>query len=217
MRGYDDPCGIARALGVIEERWALLVVRELIFGPKRFTDLRRGLTGISDNVLSQRLRELERVGIVRRRRFAPSSLSAYELTEHGRDLEPVLTAIRHWGARIPVDDSTNPTLGVDALVFALRTTFDVEVAGRLKAVVQLEVGDDRFQIAVGQGRFRVVRGEVDNADVTITADAPALQSLVFADRSLAEAEQVGEATIVGDREVATHLLRCFTGPARPTP
>jgi len=210
VRGYDDPCGIARALGVIGERWALLVVRELIFGPKRFTDLRRGLTGISENVLSQRLRELERAGIVRRRRFGPpSSTWGYELTDRGRELEPVLITLGQWGTRIPVSDSTNPGLSVDALIFALKTTFDAEIAGPLEAVVQLQLGDDRFRAEVWHGHFRVARGEVDNADVTIAADAPTLQSFVFADRPLADAEQAGEATIVGNRDVAEHLLRCF--------
>lgn len=208
MRGYDDPCGIARALGVVGERWALLVVRELLFGPKRFTDLRRGLTGISENVLSQRLRELEAVEIVRRRRFAPSSTSAYELTERGRELEPVLTAIRHWGAELPVDEA-NPDLGVDALVFALKSTFDAELADGLEAVVQLDVGHDRFRVEVGQGRLGIARGEVANPDAVIAADAPALQSLAFTDRRLPDAEQAGEIALSGSREAAERLLKCF--------
>jgi DNA-binding HxlR family transcriptional regulator len=208
MRGYDDPCGIARALGVVGEKWALLVVRELLFGPKRFTDLRRGLTGISENVLSQRLRELEGAEIVRRRRFAPSSTSAYELTERGRALEPVLTAIRHWGAELPVD-GTDPDLGVDALVFALKSTFDTELADGLEAVVQLDVGHDRFRVEVSQGRLGIARGEVADPDAVIIADAPTLQSLAFADRRLPEAEQAGEVALSGDREAAERLLNCF--------
>ncbi|MFD8500404.1 winged helix-turn-helix transcriptional regulator [Amycolatopsis sp. NPDC059657] len=217
MRGYDDPCGIARALGLIGERWALLVVRELVFGPKRFTDLRHGLHGISDNVLSQRLRELEQADIVRRRKLGPpSSTWSYELTERGRELEPVLTALGQWGSRFPVSDSTHRELSIDALIFALTTTFDADIAGRLETVVQLNVGDDRFRAEVRGGHFRVARGNADKADVTIIAEASTLQALVFAGQSLAQAEAAGEATIVGDRCVAEHLLRCFPPSVRST-
>src|SRR6266702_797200 len=92
-RSYGDSCGVARALDVVGERWALLVVRELLFGPKRYADLSRGLPGMSQNVLSQRLRELEQEGIMRRRKLGPpASIRVYELTERGQDLEPVLCA-----------------------------------------------------------------------------------------------------------------------------
>jgi DNA-binding HxlR family transcriptional regulator len=217
VRGYDDPCGIARALGVVGERWALLVVRELVFGPKRFGDLRRGLTGISENVLTQRLRELEGSGIVQRRRLGPpSSATAYELTAYGHELEPVLIALGRWGSSLPVAESTNPNLGPDALVIALKATFDADAAGDLDAVVQLRLGVERFHAEVGHRRFRVARGEIGNADVTITADAPILQSLVFADRPLTDAERAGEATVTGDHDVAERLLRCFPRSVRGT-
>lgn len=210
MRGYDDPCGIARTLGLVGERWALLVVRELVFGPKRFSDLRRGLAGISENVLSQRLRELERAELVRRRRFAPSSTSAYELTERGRGLEPVLVAMSRWGADLPLAEGTNPALGVDALVFTLRTTFDAGLAEGLDVVAHLRLGDDHFRVEVRDGRFHARRTEPDDADVTISTTAPTLQSLVSADRTLAKAERSGEITVTGERAAAEHLLRCFS-------
>src|SRR4051812_5651478 len=120
-RRYDDPCGIARALNAVGERWGLLVVRELVFSAKRFSDLRRGLGGISPNVLSQRLGELERDAIVRRR-FAgpPVGATVYELTASGRDLLPVLEALARWGSRRPV--SSDRPLSRDALMFAMQTT-----------------------------------------------------------------------------------------------
>src|SRR5258706_120419 len=100
-RSYGDPCGIARALDLVGERWALLVVRELVLGPKRFTDLRDGLPGLSPDVLTERLRDLEQAGIVRRRTLAPPAGSrVYELTGWGRELEPVLVALGRWGSRI---------------------------------------------------------------------------------------------------------------------
>src|SRR3978361_1634501 len=98
-RDYEDPCGTARALGVVGERWALLVVRELLLGPKRFSQLRRGLHGVSPNVLSQRLRELDEAGIVRRDTLPPpASVAVYELTERGAALEPILIELGRWGS-----------------------------------------------------------------------------------------------------------------------
>src|SRR5438874_2580370 len=102
-RSYDDPCGVARALDLIGERWALLVVRELLHGPKRFTDLRAGLPNASQNVLSYRLRDLEQAGVLTRRRLGPPVGSwVYELTERGHALEPVLFQLGCWGSRTPM-------------------------------------------------------------------------------------------------------------------
>ena len=102
MRSYGDACRFASALDLIGERWALLVVRELLLGPKRFTELRTGLPGASPNILSERLRELEQGGVIRRRKLAPPASSwVYELTEWGADLEPVITGLGAWGARSP--------------------------------------------------------------------------------------------------------------------
>ncbi|MDR2987928.1 MAG: helix-turn-helix transcriptional regulator, partial [Nocardiopsaceae bacterium] len=109
-RQYDDPCGIARALDVIGDRWALLVVRELVFGPKRFAQLRSGLHGVSPNVLSQRLRDLEGAGVVRRAMLAPpASVAVYELTDRGRALEPVLLELGRWGSHEPITTSRELT------------------------------------------------------------------------------------------------------------
>src|SRR3981081_3601576 len=122
-RTYDDPCGVARTLDVVGERWALLVIRELLFGPKRFADLSRGLPNMSQNVLSQRLRELEHAGIVRHYRLGPpASTRVDELTDSGDQLEPVLLAMARWGSRQPLESAAE--LSVAALVLALKTTFD---------------------------------------------------------------------------------------------
>jgi DNA-binding HxlR family transcriptional regulator len=108
-RTYGDRCGIARALDVVGERWALLVVRELLLGPKRFTDLRAGLPGLSPDVLSQRLRELEQAGLVRRRKLAPPAGSrVYELTERGLAIEPILLELGRWGSQIPLPEGDAP-------------------------------------------------------------------------------------------------------------
>src|SRR5436305_12188998 len=123
-RSYDDPCGLARALDVIGERWALLGVRELLLGPKRFTDLRAGLPHVGPDVLAQRLRDLEQAGVVRRGKLPPPAGSrVYELTDWGRELEPVVLGLGRWGSRAPFPAQPGE-LGADSLILALKTLFD---------------------------------------------------------------------------------------------
>src|SRR4051812_38509906 len=151
-REYFDGCAAAHALDLVGERWALMVVRELILGPKRFTDLRTGLPLASPNVLSQRLRDLERAGIVRRRRLPPPAASAvYELTDWGQGLEPVLQALGRWGVRSP-SRPDSAEIGVDSFVLALRTMFDSATAGQLQATYELRLGGATFRMAGEGGR-----------------------------------------------------------------
>ncbi|MBB4939546.1 DNA-binding HxlR family transcriptional regulator [Streptosporangium album] len=210
-RSYDDPCGVARGLDVLGERWALLVVRELLFGPKRFTQLRDGLHGASQNVLSQRLRELQEAGVVRRRKLGPPTGTwAYELTERGRDLEPVLLQLGRWGSRVPMTSESE--LGVDALVLALKTTFDPDAAGGLRARYELRLGADRFDARVADGRLDLVRGAADRPDAAIEADAATLRSVVFGGRHLDDALGSGDLRIEGDRRAATRFVGLFPRP-----
>jgi DNA-binding HxlR family transcriptional regulator len=211
-RTYGDPCGIARALDLVGERWALLLVRELLLGPKRFTDLREGLPGASPNVLAQRLRDLEAAGVLQRRRLGPpASVQVYELTGWGRDLEPVLLALGRWGRRSPA----RPTgaLGVDALLVALKTTFDPATAPRGTRRYQLRIGDDRFHVRVADGALDVTRGSGNEAaDAVIETDAATLREVAFGRRSLAQALRAGQLTITGDRRAAEELFRLFPTP-----
>src|ERR1700734_923406 len=157
-RSYRDPCGIARALDSVGERWALLVVRELLLGPKRFTDLRAGLPRVGPDMLAARLRELEQAGVVRRATLAPPAASKiYELTEWGAELAAVLVELGRWGSRAPLPEQA-PPLGVDAAVIALETTFDADAAGWVDAVYELALGDQRFTLVVTGGRLVVTRG-----------------------------------------------------------
>src|ERR1700761_6358501 len=127
-RRYDDPCGIARALDVVGDRWALLVVRELIFGPKRFGQLRDGLNGVSPNVLSQRLRDLEDGGIVRRDALdPPAAVAVYELSPRGLALEPILLELGRWGSREPL--AAAGQLSASAVLLALKNVFLPAPAG----------------------------------------------------------------------------------------
>ena len=137
-RSYGEACRFAHALDLVGERWALLVVRELLLGPKRFTDLRAGLPHASPNILSERLRELEQGGVVQRRKLPPPAASSvYELTEWGRELEPIVTQLGAWGARSPLPARAPQEIGPDSIVLALRSLFDPEAAGELEATYEL--------------------------------------------------------------------------------
>ncbi|MFG2091040.1 MULTISPECIES: winged helix-turn-helix transcriptional regulator [unclassified Spirillospora] len=214
-RNYGDPCGIARALDVIGERWALLVVRELLLGPKRFTALHRGLAGMSQNVLSQRLRDLEESGVVRHRVLGPPvSAPAYELTPRGRDLEPVLFALARWGGRGPLDPSCTGELSADAMMFALKTTFDPDTAPGLSVRLALRFEDDLFVTGIDAGRFHVARTEAPaRADAALTTDVGTFRALAFGGRPLAEPADSGELILEGDGGLAERFLACFSRPS----
>ncbi len=210
-RRYDDPCGVARALDLVGERWALLVVRELLFGPKRFADLRLGLPRVSQNVLSHRLQELEQAGVVRRRRLGPpASTGVYELAERGRDLEPVLLELGRWGSHASLGSAGE--LSVDALILALKTTFDPDAAAGLSATYELRLGDDRFQARIVEARLEVARGGAGEADAVIEASAATLRSVVFGDRRLVEAAQAGDLRVMGDERAAARFAELFPRP-----
>jgi DNA-binding HxlR family transcriptional regulator len=209
-RRYDDPCGVARALDVVGERWTLLVVRELLFGPKRFSDLVRGLPGMSHNVLSQRLRELASAGLVERRRLGPPvSGQVYELTERGSALRPVVIELARWGSRIPT--TSRADLSVDALALALLTTFDPDGAEDVR--IALVLGDDRFAAEITDGRLHIARGQAERPDAEIRTDAAGLRSVVFGGRELAQAIAEGDAEVRGDTEKATTFVSRFPRPA----
>ncbi len=212
MRTYDDGCAAAHALDLIGERWALLVVRELLLGPKRFTDLRAGLPSASSNVLAQRLRELEGAGVVRRRKLPPPAASrVYELTDWGEELEPVITQLGRWGARSPFKPC-DAALGVDSLVLSFRTMFDPRAADGLTASYELRLGEDRFHAVVDDGRFEVTRGVTHRPDATIETDPATLAALVYEGRGLDEALGSGDIRIEGDGSAVARFLGLFPLP-----
>ena len=211
-RTYDDGCAAAHALDLVGERWALLVVRELLLGPKRFTDLRSGLPHASPNVLAQRLRGLEEAGIVRRRRLPPPAASKiYELTDWGEELEPVIIRLGRWGARSPLRDDDAP-LGVDSLILSFRTMFDPGAAEGLEASYELRMGEDRFRAEVTGGSFEVERGGAEWPDATIEAGSATLAGLVYGDLSLAEALRSGDVKVEGDQAAVERFLTLFPLP-----
>ncbi len=213
MRTYGDLCGIARALDVVGERWAVLVVRELILGPKRFTDLRAGLPNVGPDVLAQRLRELETAGVLHRRTLAPPAGSrVYELTDRGRASEPVLLELGRWGTFAPVPEG-DPPLGIDSTMIALRTLFDGRDGGEVSGTYELRLGDQVFRADVAGGRLDVARGPAADPDAVIAAEPGPLAAVLWHEHDLREAEQAGTIAISGSRRAATCFLRLFPKPS----
>ena len=211
-RTYGDRCGVARALDIAGERWALLVVRELLLGPKRFTDLRAGLPHVGPDVLAQRLRELEQSGIVRRGTLPPPAGSRiYELTERGRELEPVVLALGRFGSVAPFPPG-EAEIGVDAVVIALKSLFAPACAEGPAASYELRLGAQCFRVDVADGRIEIARGSAPAPDATIETDPGTLASVLWHGRKLAEARRAGDVAIEGDRGAVTRFLGLFPLP-----
>jgi DNA-binding HxlR family transcriptional regulator len=211
-RTYEDGCAAAHALDLVGERWALLVVRELLLGPKRFTDLRAGLPNASPNVLAQRLRDLEAAGVVRRGKLPPPAASKiYELTGWGQDLEPVIIALGRWGVRSP-SKPPDDELGVDSLILSFRTMFDPERAKGLSASYEFHLGEDRFRAEVAEEQLEIERGTARDPDARVETEAGTLAALVYDDLELDEALRSGELRIEGEREFMERFLTLFPLP-----
>ncbi|GAA4093008.1 winged helix-turn-helix transcriptional regulator [Nonomuraea soli] len=180
-RKYDDGCAVAHGLDLLGERWALLIVRELLLGPKRFTDLRAGLRGASADMLTQRLRELGDSGVVRRRRLAPPAASwVYELTAWGRELEPIVIQLGRWSSRSPALRRDAP-IGADSLVLSLKALFDPEAARGYTATIALHLGEHRFRVRVDDGGLAVARDESPEADAVLETDPDTLAAALWDD------------------------------------
>jgi DNA-binding HxlR family transcriptional regulator/putative sterol carrier protein len=205
---YDQYCPLAHACGVVGERWTLLVARELLHGPKRYTDLLDGLPGIGTNVLASRLRDLERAGVVAKRKLPPPAASmVYELTEYGRELEEVLNALARWGARSlgppGPEDEMYPEWGVNALP----ALFNPEAARGLTETYVLAIGDDVFTAQIENGHLHPLVGASEEYDLRVEMDMDTFFGLATGELSPLRAVEAGRARIEGDAAV---LERCFT-------
>ena len=212
-RSYEDACGAAHALDLVGERWALLVVRELVFGPKRFTDLRAGLPGISPNVLTQRLEELEQSSVLRRHKLPPPAAAwVYELTDWGLELEPVIMALGRWGSRSPARPAQMPPISTDSLVMSFKTMFDPAVAAGLDGRMQLVIGESRFKLEFKRGKLDLQRGSFDTPDATIEALPDPLAGVVYGGYKLADAVRAGDVRVEGDKQLVKRFLGLFPLP-----
>ena len=207
-RRYDDACGTAHALELIGDRWTLLVLRELMLGGRRFSELRGDLPGISANVLTQRLAELEERGLVARKRLPPpASVQVYEATEWGLEAEPIVQSLGRWAARSPGHDPTLPLSGV-SMMLSLGTMFDADRARKFDARVGFLFGRDRYLARVKKGRFRVTRGDIDAADVVFSGPPTAMAAVVYGGAAM---DLMG---VTGDRALAERFVTLFPLPAK---
>jgi DNA-binding HxlR family transcriptional regulator/putative sterol carrier protein len=217
-RPYGQYCGLARALELVGERWALLVVRDLLLGPKRFTDLRQGLPRIPTNVLSERLKGLEEAGIVRRRVLArPARSVVYELTDYGADLEDVVLRLGRWGARSLGPPGADDVLTPDALVLALRATFRPAAARKLRASYELHLGPVVVNARIRNGTLEAAAGSLAGTDLVIDAGM-SLKALLNGELGPAEAVESGAVRIAGDPLLLVRFVEAFhleSTPAAP--
>jgi DNA-binding HxlR family transcriptional regulator len=205
-RSYGDACATARALDIVGERWALLIVRELLFGPKRFGDLQSGLVTVRPNVLSQRLRDLEKAGVIRRRRLArPASVWVYELTEWGHRLEPVLLMLGEWGQAVPIE-AGHTRISADALMLALKTHFDPAKAPALTVTIAVGINDDQFTVAIDGGQLTISRTEPTHFDAALHTDPATFKALIIDGEPRRRAEAQGRLSVTGNPQAVGDIL-----------
>jgi DNA-binding HxlR family transcriptional regulator len=211
---YDDACGTAFALELVGERWSLLIVRELMFGGRRFSDLRAGLPGISAKVLTERLEGLERAKIVQRRQLpSPVNAQVYELTLWGYASEAAIKELGRWAATSPDHDPTLP-LSPASLMLSFRTMFDGSRARGLAATGAIRIGHDRFFVEVANGDLRAVRGEPEAPDFTFEAPAaPLIAAAVYGKVPFDDLAPAG-LLVTGDRAAALAYVDCFHLPEK---
>lgn len=213
-RWYDDACGTAFALELIGERWALLIIREMMFGPRRFTDLRAGLPAISAKILTERLESLERVGVVQRRQLPPpAATQVYELTEWGYRADAAIMELGRWAACSPDHDPTLP-LSAASMMLSFRTMFAPERAQNVALVAAITIGPDRFQVNVTAGSLKLERAEPEAPDFTMSAPvASVIAAAVYGKVNWAELVGLGM-SVTGDRAAAQRFIDLFHLPAK---
>ncbi|MCV3243066.1 winged helix-turn-helix transcriptional regulator [Mesorhizobium sp. ZC-5] len=213
-RSYEDACATAHALDLLGERWALLVMRELMLGPRRFGDLRASLPAISANVLTQRLEGLEGAGVVRRRKLPPpASVQVYELTEWGLEAEPILLSLGKWAVRSPRHDPTLPLSPV-ALMLSFRAKFEAGKARGLDILMAFRFGAESFSVGVMNGVLITERGEPQRTDAVVSGSPSAIAGLAYGKLPLAELEQQGALEIAGERTALQRFADLFEMPPK---
>jgi DNA-binding HxlR family transcriptional regulator/putative sterol carrier protein len=208
---YDQYCPIAHAVGMLGERWTLLVVRELLYGPKRYTDLVDGLPGIGTNVLASRLRDLEESGVVQKRKLAPpAACTVYELTEYGQQLDEVVYSLARWGVRTLGPPAPEDDLDPEWGVHALPALFNPEAARGLTETYVLKVGDDVFTARLEDGELTAELGEAADADLRLEADMDTFFGLASGDLAPGDAVAQGLAEIEGDLSALERFFAIFS-------
>lgn len=207
-RGYDDACGTAHALELIGERWALLVLRELLLGPRRFSDLRADLPAISANVLTQRLTELEGRGLVRKRRLPPpASVQVYEATDWGLETAPLIRELGRWAARSPAHDPTLPLSGV-SIMLSFTAMLNAERASNFAGTVAFRFGEMVYVAEVADGAIAVRRGSAEEGQALVAGEPTNVAAVVYGGAPLQLLQ------LEGDEALARRFLSLFTLPPK---
>jgi DNA-binding HxlR family transcriptional regulator len=211
-RRYDDACAAAHGMDLIGERWSMPLIRELLLGPRRFSDLKTSLNGISANVLTQRLEGLEAAGVLVRRKLPPpASVQVYELTPWGYEAAPIFQVLGRWAVRSPYHDPTRPFSAV-SLMLSLRTMLSGEVAGKLQAAIQLFLnGEPFFWSRRSDGDIRIGRGLIDHPDLVLRGSPSDIAGFVYAGAPASAID------IEGDADLAGRLPSLFPMPEKAPP
>ena len=208
---YQQYCALARTLDVAGDRWTLLIVRELVAGPRRFTDLIDGLPGISRNLLAERLRGLERDGIVVRRELAPPvARQVYELTDVGRDLAAAMGPLIAWGTRRLGDRASGESFRTRWAAVAMSALADRTVATGVSETYQYVVGDSAFYFTVDDGSIQLHDGRAEDPAVVLTTDEETWADIASGTITASSAAATGALEVAGDRQAAKRLAKIFS-------
>ncbi|MFI0445864.1 winged helix-turn-helix transcriptional regulator [Actinomadura sp. 6N118] len=216
QRTYNQYCATARTLDLVGERWTLLLIRELLTGPRRFGDLQSSLRGLGTGLLSARLKHLEREGLARKITLPPPARTpAYALTEAGEELAPAVLALATWGMKWAMGERREgEAFQAGWAVLGLRTCFVAEAAAGLRVVYEFRVGDEVFYADIDDGTIVTAHGPAQRPDVVIETDDGTFLEVFTAGRDLAEAIKNGEVAVAGDREALGKLSALFKWPER---
>lgn len=217
-RNYNQYCATARTLDLVGERWTLLIIRELLTGPKRFRDLLDSSLGIGTGLLAARLRFLEAEGLVKRTTLPPPAHTpAWALTEAGEELRPAVLALARWGMRWALDErGPEDEFRPGWAVLGMQAIFDPEAAADIRVVYEFRVEGDVFHTTIDDGRIEVARGPAQRPDAVIEATADAFLELAAGRLTLEEALRRGSASVEGDRRAQRRLRALFRWPEHST-
>ncbi len=215
-RDYEQICGLARGLDVVGERWALLIARELLYGPRRFTDLLGGLPGIPPSLLSRRLKEMQTAGIISKTVLPPPAASmVYQLTDAGKALEQILYSLGRWGAQFGRAPRPSDAVRPEWIVFALHSIFRPDAANGAHVTAELRLPEGTFRLAINHGALTTGLGSRAKSDLVLTGERTPVLGVLMGRLTLREATQGGMLKVQGDRKVLHRFLKMF-GVGAPT-
>ncbi|MFL6140612.1 MAG: winged helix-turn-helix transcriptional regulator [Labedaea sp.] len=214
QRTYNQYCATARTLDLVGERWTLLLIRELLTGPKRFTDLQASLRGLGTGLLAARLKHLEHEGLAHKITLPPpANTPAYALTEAGAELGPAVLALARWGLKWAMDEPRpTDTFHPGWAVLGLRACFDATAAAGLHAIYEFRVDNEIFHARIDDGTIEALHGPAQHPDTTITVSKTAFLRLTSQTLTIAEAIKTGAASVSGNRKTLRKLAGLFRLP-----